>query len=51
MYQILFEPQATDDLIDILSYYVEQAGDTLVTSILQRLQSQIDSLQTMPQRC
>lgn len=51
MYQILFEPQATEDLIEILAYYFEQVGSELADDILLRLQSQIDSLQTMPQRC
>lgn len=50
MYKIIYEPEAEDDLLDILSYYVENGGFNLADSINQRIRNHIKRLENMPYR-
>ncbi len=50
MYRIIYEPEAENDLIEILSYYAETGGMSLADAINQRMRRHIDRLKAMPQR-
>ncbi len=50
MYTVIYEPEAENDLFEILLYYVEQGGFTLGETIERRIQAQISLLKTMPNR-
>lgn len=50
MYTVIYEPQAEDDLIEIVLYYIEQSGFVLGETIQKRLQAHIALLQTIPYR-
>ncbi len=51
MYQIEFTQNAIDDVFDISDYYQQEGGVSLSEKMLDRIYSQIDSLQVMPNRC
>lgn len=50
MYKIIYEPEAENDLIDILSYYAENGGFRLAEAINERIQTHIKRLENMPYR-
>lgn len=50
MYSVIYQPQAENDLIDILVYYTEQGGYTLGETIFDRIKTHIDRLDRFPYR-
>ncbi len=50
MYQIIYEPEAENDLVDILTYYAETGDFRLAEALNIRIRNPIDRLRTMPQR-
>ncbi len=51
MYRVIYEPQAEEDLVEIVLYYTLQGGFSLAETIEQRLKTSIASLKSMPYRC
>ncbi len=50
MYEVIYEPLAEDDLVEILVYYSEQVGFDFGERILERIKTQIDRLEFFPYR-
>lgn len=50
MYQIVYQAEAENDLLDILTYYYTQGGWDLAVQIEQRIKQHIDKLATFPYR-
>lgn len=51
MYKVILEPNAINDLFDILSFYQKEGGNYLADKIENRIVTQIYDLETMPNRC
>lgn len=51
MFNVVWTPQADQDLEDILTYYLEVAGLRVAHAIYERIKTQVGSLQMFPQRC
>jgi plasmid stabilization system protein ParE len=47
---IIWTDEAIDDLVEILSYYLEQAGSVTAEAVQTRILSQIEALQEFPER-
>ena len=50
-YNIIVEPEAIQDLLDIKSYITKQDTITKSNNFITELKKQIKTLQQMPQRC
>lgn len=50
MYEVIYEPLAEDDLLEILVYYSEQSGFEFGESILERIKAHVDRLEFLPYR-
>lgn len=50
MYTVIYEPEAENDLFEIVFYYVEQGGFDLAESINNRIHNHIKRLEIMPLR-
>ena len=47
---IIWTDEAIDDLVEIVSYYLEQAGSVTAEAVQTRIVSQIEALQEFPER-
>ena len=50
-YDIIIEPEAQQDLRDIFNYIAENDSIAKAQSFIEHLQTAINSLEFMPQRC
>jgi plasmid stabilization system protein ParE len=50
MYIVTYEPEAENDLFEIVFYYAEQGGFELAETINNRIRDHIKRLETMPFR-
>ena len=50
-YKIIIEPEAIEDLINIKTYITKNDTITKANTFIKELQSKIQTLQNMPQRC
>lgn len=50
MYEVIYEPLAEDDLVEILVYYTEQNGFDFGESIFERIKAHVDRLEYLPYR-
>jgi toxin ParE1/3/4 len=50
MFKILWTEEAEEDLTNILSYYIEQAGIDIAKSIYDRIKIQVGTLNIFPER-
>lgn len=49
-YQVIYEPMAESDLLEILNYYADVGGLVLATSIHDRIKNHLDKLAYYPYR-
>lgn len=50
MYKIVYEPEAENDLVEILYYYAENGGINIAEAINLRIKNHIKKLESMPYR-
>lgn len=51
MFNVAWTTQAEQDLEDLLSYYLEEAGLRVASAIYERIKTQVGTLTMFPQRC
>lgn len=51
MFKIEWTDEAEQDLENILTYYLEEAGHRVASAIFARIKEQVGSLKLFPQRC
>ena len=50
-YNIIIEPEAEDDLVNIFNYIKNNDSEAKAKNFIKKLQKSINSLSFMPQRC
>ena len=51
MYQVKWTDEAVSDLENILTYYLDEAGERIARAVYDRLREQIGTLRYFPERC
>ena len=51
MYQVQWTDEAESDLENILTYYLDEAGERIARAVYDRLREQIGTLRYFPERC
>lgn len=51
MFQVHWTNEAETDLENILTYYLDQAGEGVAKAVHQRIREQIGTLRHFPERC
>ena len=47
---VLWTPGAEQDLVEILAYYLREAGESVARSIFHRIRAEVEALKDFPER-